>query len=121
MAAQFQEEYSVPLALHPKNADIIYAALAKGPPTQWRRRPSGAEGCLIQSTDGGKSWEKLNGEISKASRSFVEALTFDPSDSDRLYAAQRNGELFGSLDSGDNWFKLTVSVPEVSDMKAARA
>ncbi len=61
MAAQFQEEYSVPLALHPKNADIIYSALANGQPTQWRRRPSGADGCLIQSTDGGMSGEKLNG------------------------------------------------------------
>lgn len=121
MAAHFQEEYSVPLALHPKNPNIIFSALANGQPSQWRRRPSGAESCLIQSTDGGKSWEKLNGEISKANKSFVEALTFDPADSDRLYAAQRNGDLFGSLDSGISWFKLDVSVPALSDMKAARA
>ncbi|HEX9787687.1 MAG TPA: hypothetical protein VGB09_06655 [Candidatus Binatia bacterium] len=121
MAAQFREEYSVPLALHPKNANIIYSALANGQPTQWRRRPSGAEGCLIQSTDGGKSWEKLNGGIAQASKSFVEALAFDPMDSDRLYAAQRNGDLFGSPDSGGSWFKLNLSVPELSDMKAARA
>jgi photosystem II stability/assembly factor-like uncharacterized protein len=120
MAAHFKEEYSVPLALHPKNANIIYAALANGQPTQWRRRPSGAEGCLIQSTDGGRSWEKLDGAIAQANKSFIESLSFDPADSDRLYAAQRNGDLFGSWDSGGSWFKLDVSVPEISDMKAAR-
>lgn len=121
MAAHFQEEYSVPLALHPKNPNIIFSALANGQPSQWRRRPTGAEACLIQSTDGGKSWEKLNSEISKANKSFVEALVFDPVNSDRLYAAQRSGDLFGSLDSGNRWFKLDVSVSELSDMKAAHA
>jgi photosystem II stability/assembly factor-like uncharacterized protein len=120
MAAQFKEEYSVPLALHPQNSNIIYAALANGQPSQWRRRPSGAEGCLIQSTDGGRSWEKLDGAIAQANKSFIESLSFDPADSDRLYAAQRNGDLFGSWDSGGSWFKLDVSVPEISDMKAAR-
>lgn len=121
MAAHFKEEYSVPLALHPKNPNIIFSALANGQPSQWRRRPSGAEGCLIQSTDGGKSWEKLNGEIAKANGSFVEALVFDPADSDRLYAAQRSGDLFGSENSGASWFKVDVKLPELSDMKAARA
>jgi photosystem II stability/assembly factor-like uncharacterized protein len=121
MAAHFEEEYSVPLVLHPKNPNIIFSALAKNPPSHWRRRPSGAEGCLIQSMDGGKSWEKLNGEIAMGSKSFVEALVFDPADADHLYAAQRNGDLFGSLDSGSSWFKLDISVPTLSDIKAASA
>jgi len=121
MAAHFQEEYSVPLALHPKNPDIIFSALANGQPSQWRRRSTGAEGCLIQSTDGGKSWERLNGEIAQANRSFVEALVFDPADSDHLYAAQRNGDLFGSLDGGNSWFKLDARAPALSDMKTAHA
>jgi photosystem II stability/assembly factor-like uncharacterized protein len=121
MAAHFQEEYSVPLILHPKNPNVIFSALANNQPGAWPRRPSGAEGCLIQSTTGGKNWEKLDGEIARANRSFVEALAFDPADSDRLYAAQRNGDLFGSLDCGNSWFKLDVSVPAPPyDMKAAR-
>jgi hypothetical protein len=38
-----------------------------------------------------------------------------------MYAAQRSGDLFGSDDSGASWFKLNLSVPELSDMKAAQA
>jgi photosystem II stability/assembly factor-like uncharacterized protein len=121
MAADFKEEYSVPLAIHPKKANVIYSAVANGQPGQWRRRETGAEAFLIQSTDAGKSWHKLDGEVSKASKSFVESFTFDPANADRMYAAQRSGDLFGSEDSGASWFKLNINVPELSDMKAAHA
>ena len=121
MASDFKEEYSVPLALHPKKPNVLYSAVANGQPGQWRKRPSGAEAFLIQSMDGGKSWKKLQGEVSEANQNFVESLTFDPESSDRMYAAQRSGDLFASQDSGDSWFKLNVTVPELSDMKAVHA
>lgn len=121
MATEFKEEYSVPLTIHPKNPNVIYSAIANGQPGAWRKRQSGAEAFLIQSTDGGKSWKKLEGEVSKASKSFVESFAFDPGSSERMYAAQRNGDLFGSEDSGSSWFKLDVKSPDVSDMKAAHA
>jgi hypothetical protein len=38
-----------------------------------------------------------------------------------MYAAQQNGDLFGSDDSGSSWFKLDLKVPELSDMKAVHA
>ena len=110
MAADFKEEYSVPLALHPKKPDVLYSAVANGQPGQWRKRPSGAEAFLIQSVDGGKSWKKLQGEVSEANKSFVESLTFDPENSDRMYAAQRSGDLFGSQDSGDSWFSRACTL-----------
>jgi photosystem II stability/assembly factor-like uncharacterized protein len=121
MAAEFKEEYSVPLTIHPKRPNVIYSAVANGQPGQWRKRASGAEAFLIQSLDAGKSWKKLDGEVSRANQSFVEAFAFDPANFDRMYAAQQNGDLFGSEDSGSSWFKLNVKAPHVSDMKAARA
>jgi len=95
--------------------------VANGQPGQWRQRNSGAEAFLIQSTDSGQSWKKLDGAISQANRSFVESFAFDPANADCMYAAQRNGDLFGSADSGANWSKLNLSVPELSDLKAAQA
>jgi hypothetical protein len=38
-----------------------------------------------------------------------------------MYAAQRNGDLFGSDDSGASWFKLNLAAPSLSDIKAANA
>jgi photosystem II stability/assembly factor-like uncharacterized protein len=121
MAAEFREEYSVPLAIHPTKTNVLYSVLANGQPGQWRKRSTGAEAFLIQSTDGGKNWKKLDNELSKANQSFVEAFAFDPTHPDRMYAAQQNGDLFGSEDSGTSWFKLPLKVAEVSDMKAAQA
>jgi len=121
MAAEFKEEYSVPLTIHPKRPNVIYSAVANGQPGQWRKRASGAEAFLIQSMDAGKSWKKLDGEVSRANQSFVEAFAFDPANFDHMYAAQQNGDLFGSEDSGSSWFKLNVKAPHVSDMKAAHA
>ena len=121
MAAEFREEYSVPLAIHPTKSNVLYSVLANGQPGQWRKRSTGAEAFLIQSTDGGKNWQKLDNELSKANQSFVEALAFDPTNPDRMYAAQQNGDLFGSEDSGASWFKLPLKVAELSDMKAAQA
>ena len=120
MAAEFREEYSIPLAVHPKKTNLIYSVVANGQPGQWRKRPSGAEAFLIQSTDGGKSWKKLDNELARANRSFVESFAFDPADPDRMYAAQQNGDLFGSENAGESWFKLDVKLPALSDMKAAR-
>jgi len=121
MAVEFREEYSIPLAIHPKKFNVLYSAVANGQPGQWRSRPSGAEAFVIQSTDGGNTWKKLEGEISKANKSFVEAIAFDPANPDRMYAAQQSGDIFGSEDSGGSWFKLNVKAPHVSDMKAAHA
>ena len=121
MAAEFKEEYSVPLAIHPRRSNVLYSAVANGQPGQWRRRDTGAEAFLIQSIDSGKSWHKLEGEVSNANRSFVESFAFDPEDSDRMYAGQQDGNLFGSEDSGASWFRLNVKLPELSDMKPAHA
>ena len=115
MAAEFKEEYSVPLAIHPTKHNVVYSALANGQPGAWRKRNGDAQAYLIQSTDAGKTWKKLDGAVSQASQSFVESFAFDPANSDRMYAAQRNGDLFGSEDSGDSWSKLNINVPELSD------
>jgi photosystem II stability/assembly factor-like uncharacterized protein len=121
MAMEFKEEYSVPLAVHPTKHNMLYSAVANGQPGAWRKRNNDAQACLIQSTDAGKTWKKLEGAVSQASRSFVESFAFDPANANSLYAAQRNGDLFGSSDSGESWFKLNLNVPELSDVKAAHA
>jgi len=120
-AMDFPFEYSVPLVMHPKNHEVLYSALANGQPGQWRKRQTGAESMLIRTKDGGKSWQKLDGNISTAGKDFPEAIALDPGDPNRVYAAMRGGEIYSSDDAGDQWRKLDVKVASVSDMKCVAA
>lgn len=120
-AMDFTQEYSVPLAMHPKNPDVIYSAVANGQPGQWRGRPTGAESLVIRTKDGGNKWERLNGNLSSVGNDFPEAIAFDESDPDHIYLGLRHGEIYASEDAGDSWGKLDVKLPSISDMKCVRA
>jgi photosystem II stability/assembly factor-like uncharacterized protein len=117
----FKEEYSVPLVIHPKNPDILYSSLANGQPGQWRNRKTGAEALVIRTKDGGKTWQKLNGQLSEASTDFAEALVIDQAEPNRLYAALRGGAVYASQDDGESWKRLDVKIPPLADMKTAQA
>lgn len=120
MAAEFREEYSIPLAIHPQNPNLIYSVVANGQPGSWKR-PSGAEAALIQSSDGGRTWKKLDNELARANRSFVQSFAFDAANPNCMYAGQRSGDVFASEDKGATWSKMPMQLSAVSDIKAAAA
>ena len=120
-AMDFPHEYSVPLVMHPRNPHVLFSALAKGQPGQWRKRPTGAESLLIRSQDSGQSWQPVDGKSSELSKDFAETIAVDPSDPSRIYAGIRSGCLYASEDGGDSWAKLEVKVSSVSDMKCVSA
>jgi photosystem II stability/assembly factor-like uncharacterized protein len=107
--------------MHPQNPNVLYSALANGQPNQWRRT-TGAESLVIRSRDGGRRWEKLDGGLSEASKNFAEAIVFDESNPDRIFAALRSGDLYASQDGGDSWGKANVKIPaSISDLKVVHA
>lgn len=120
-AMDFPHEYSVPLVMHPKNPDVLYSAIARGQPGQWRKRSTGAESLIIRSKDGGKKWDQLDGKISEISKNFAEAIALDDNEPHKIYAALRSGDLYASEDSGDSWARLDTKVASVSDMKCVHA
>jgi photosystem II stability/assembly factor-like uncharacterized protein len=115
-AMNFEQEYSVPLTVHPTDPNIMYAGLASGNPGQWRR-PTGAEGVMVRTTDGGQTWEKVSKGFDDPDQDFVAAITFDEHRPSKMYAAMRSGEIMASEDGGDSWGKIGIRVPEVSDIK----
>jgi photosystem II stability/assembly factor-like uncharacterized protein len=115
-AMNFNEEYSVPLVMHPKDPKILYTALAHGSPGSWRR-PTGAESYLLKTADGGENWQKLDGGPNEGGRNFTETLVIDEESPNQMYAGTRSGDIYASDDSGENWRKLDIKVPSISDMK----
>ena len=116
MAMNFNEEYSVPLIMHPKDPKTLYTALAHGSPGSWRR-PTGAESCLLKTIDGGQNWQKLSNGPNDGGKSFTEVLAIDDESPHCMYAGTRGGDIYTSDDAGESWRKLDIRVPSISDMR----
>lgn len=112
MAADFREEYSIPLVLDPRDPKRMYSALADGQPGQWRRRDTGALSIVIGTEDGGKTWARLGDGIDK--QDFPEAMTMDQHG--HLYAACRSGDTYLSRDRGRSWQTMGLELPEITSV-----
>ncbi|MGH7845221.1 MAG: WD40/YVTN/BNR-like repeat-containing protein [Candidatus Binatia bacterium] len=111
MAMEFTQEYSVPMAVHPKNPRILFSALANGNRSKWEKS-GGAASLMIRSTDGGKKWETVEKGLDEVKKNFAQEIIFDEGNPDNLYAALKNGQLYASHDTGDSWENSGIRVPE---------
>jgi photosystem II stability/assembly factor-like uncharacterized protein len=109
MAMEFMQTYSVPMAVHPKNSNVLFSALASGNRNRWEE--SGLGSIMIRSDDGGKTWEAVEKGLSETKTDFAQVIIFDRSNPDHLYAALKNGELYASADCGDSWNAMGIKVP----------
>lgn len=116
MAMEFEQEYSVPLAMHPRNPNVLYSALAFGNPGAWRGKEGGANGGVIRTSDGGASWAFADTGFEEVGRDFVETITFDETTPDHIYLGTRKGTVFSSEDAGESWSKIDVDLPELTDI-----
>jgi photosystem II stability/assembly factor-like uncharacterized protein len=120
-AMEFSQEYAVPLVMHPRNPAILFASLAHGTPGAWQQRSGNAEGAIIRTLDGGRSWQQLGGSSSEMSGYFAHAIAFDEREPDHVFTALNSGDLLASQDGGDSWTKLHVKAARVSNMQCGRA
>ena len=120
-AMEFPHEYSVPLIMHPRNPQILFSSLAHGTPGSWAQRAGDAQGAIVRTLDGGRTWEQVGGGLSEMKGRFAHAIAFDEREPDHVFAALNSGDLLASEDGGDSWVNLGVKAPRVSNMQVARA
>lgn len=99
---------AIDVVFDPHNPNTLFAALY-----QVRRQPwffaSGGEGSgLYRSTDGGDTWQQLQGHGLPDGVLGRIGVTVSGADSDRVYAIieAKEGGIFRSDDGGDNWEKI---------------
>ena len=121
-AMDFDQDFSMPMAMHPTDSNVLFSSMAKANPSRWVGRPGGAESVVIRSRDGGVSWERLANGLEATSTKFVETIAFDGEEPDHVYLGLRSGEFYATEDGGDSWEELDVTVPpDVTHMVCVRA
>ena len=99
------------IILDPKNPETLYASTWQFRRTPWSFQSGGPGSALYKSTDGGKTWKKIqNGfEVSEYGRI---CLAISPTETNKMYAIveSKNTYLYASTDGGENWEKKSATM-----------
>jgi hypothetical protein len=106
------EAATVLIAIHPKNTELVYAAVYSN---------GFSAGGVFKSTDGGLSWEEKNNGLSDLDLD-IGSIIINPKQPDELYigtAGNLNNDcLFKTTDGGDHWCKFTNGLPDTAKVNA---
>lgn len=99
----------VDLALDPSNPRILYAGFWRAERKPWTLIDGGPEGGLYKSTDGGDSWEKVQG-LPEGIGGRI-GVTVSPANPKRIWVIREmqkesDGGVFRSDDGGKSWKKV---------------
>ncbi|WP_158971596.1 sialidase family protein [Paraglaciecola sp. L3A3] len=100
------------LIIDPNNPDNMYFVMTRDAFSEIyrapRRNPTKGDYGVMKSTDGGYNWQSSNQGIHAGAS--LRTITFDPADSNTLYAAATDdqGGLYKSSNQGKNWHRVTI-------------
>ena len=96
------------LSMNPRNPRELYAGMWRGERKPWALISGGAEGGVYKSTDGGDSWEKLEGGLPAGVVGKV-GVAVSPADPERVWAIiqhEPDGGVWRSDDAGKTWTRV---------------
>lgn len=88
------------LVIDPTDHNVLYAGTAVG---------------VYKSVDGAGSWQPASGGLGQDIQVF--RLAIDRTDTQRLYAGVDGGEIWRTLDGGQNWSAVTDLMPTVDEVE----
>ena len=99
----------IDIQMDPKNPETLYAASHDRLRRAWNIRENGPGAAIYKTTDGGKSWKKLEGGLPKGENVGRIGLAVYPKDPRQLYAffdikgQGGGGQIWRSTDAGATW------------------
>jgi photosystem II stability/assembly factor-like uncharacterized protein len=106
--------YPDALHLHPGDDDTIFMAGAGSEPGEWPKHGT-ADGCIMQSRDGGKTWRQLTNGLPQSLHGNIEALSMHVSSGVlEFFSGTTDGQVFASYDGGSRWELIVDGLAPVS-------
>jgi photosystem II stability/assembly factor-like uncharacterized protein len=109
-----------PMTLHPKDPNKLWVFPMDGT-TVWPRVSLEGKPAAYGSSDGGKSWKRLDKGLPKSHGWFTvkrQAMGADQADPLGLYFGTTGGEVWASFDEGAKWNCLMQHLPMVLSVEA---
>lgn len=112
-----------PIVPHPRDADCAWVFPMDGTAVWPRTCPGGVPG-VYGTRDGGASWTRHSAGLPRDQVWWTvkrQAMIADVLDPVGLYFGTTSGELWASLDEGENWRCIARHLPEIYAVEAAAA
>lgn len=110
-----------PLVLHPRDPDTLWVFPMDGS-TVWPRVSPGGRPAAYVSSNGGKSWRRLDQGLPRSQGWFTvkrQAMCADQAEPVGVYFGTTGGEIWGSMNEGEKWVCLARHLPEVYSVEIA--
>ena len=112
-------DFGFAAAAHPHDRDTFYVVPLD--PGHGRTMPDG-HAAVWRTSDGGSSWQQLDRGLPQRD-AYVgvlrEAMAIDRDDDPGLYFGTSTGQIFASVDAGDNWMQIADFLPSISSVEVA--
>jgi photosystem II stability/assembly factor-like uncharacterized protein len=82
----------------------------------WPRTSPGGKPAAYRTRNGGKTWKRLDNGLPSSQAWFTvfrQAMTADHHDPVGVYFGTTCGEIWGSVDEGDQWSRITGHLPHI--------
>jgi photosystem II stability/assembly factor-like uncharacterized protein len=110
-----------PMVVHPRDANAAWVFPMDGQ-TVWPRMSIGGVPSAFGTSDGGKTWQRLDKGLPKRQAWWTvkrQAMGADAQDPVGLYFGTTSGELWMSRDEGKRWGLMAQHLPEIYAVEAA--
>ncbi len=112
-----------PMVAHPRDPDSAWIFPMDGSDV-WPRTSPGGRPAAYRTSDGGRTWKRLDGGLPRAQAWWTvkrQAMTQDARDPVGLYFGTTSGEVWASRDEGRTWRLLVRNLPQIHAVEAIAA
>ncbi len=104
-----------PIVVHPRDPDTIWVFPMDGS-GQWPRTSPNGRPAVYRSNDGGESFVRQDRGFPQEQAWWTvkrQCMAVDQEDNVGVYLGTSNGQLWGSIDGGENWQPIALDLPQI--------